>query len=362
LNSQLKQRHSSPGTARRIVEFAVSFALAVLILFALFRHFDLHQTAESLRKARPGLLIIAVLLMAAADLLRGWRWRIWQRSLSFWYSVQVIQIGFMGNNILPGRLGEFLRAHCASAKAHDDWGRTAALGSIAAERILDGLVLGAFGLAALRLVHLDRRLAWGLFLPSLAFAGLAVGLVLSVRHQERIRRLVVAANHRFPGRLTSFARDKAGQLLDGIVPLGTLPRMLAAITSTAVMWCFEGGIGYAVGLALWPDMSLRTALLFLVVVNFATLVPVTMGGIGTIEVAVPLYLISSGVSAPLALAMVLLQHTGRYLFNTIAGAVFYLGGGFHGHFVDRGSLRAPQLRRNDSTNGRAVQADMVCEP
>ena len=360
MNNQLKQHQSSPGTARRIVEFAISFALAVLILFALFRHFDLHQTAESLRKARPGLLIIAVLLMATADLLRGWRWRIWQRSLTFWHSVQVIQIGFMGNNILPGRLGEFLRAHCASAKAQDDWGRTAALGSIAAERILDGLVLGAFGLAALRLVHLDRRLAWGLFLPSLAFAGLAVGLVLSVRHQERIRRLVVAVNHRFPGRLTSFARDKACQLLDGIVPLGTLPRMLAAITSTAVMWCFEGGIGYAVGLALWPDMSLRTALLFLVVVNFATLVPVTMGGIGTIEVAVPLYLISSGVAAPLALAMVLLQHTGRYLFNTIAGAVFYLGGGFHGHFADRGFLRAPQLRRNDSTSG--VQADMVCEP
>lgn len=344
---------------RRIVEFAVSLALAVLILYALFRHFDLRRTAESLRKARLGPLIIAIPLMMAADLLRGWRWRIWQRSLSFWHSVQVIQIGFMGNNILPGRLGEVLRAHCASAKAHDNWGRTAALGSIVAERILDGLVLGAFGLVALRFVHLDHRLEWGLFLPSLAFAGFATGLVLSVRHQEWIRRLIVGVNHKFPGRLTAFARDKAGQLLDGIIPLGTLPRILAAITSTAAMWCFEGGLCYVVGLALWRDMSLHTALLFLVVVNFATLVPITMGGIGTIEAAGPLYLVSSGVYPPLALAMVLLQHTGRYLFNTIAGAVFYLGGGFHGHFTDRGSLRPPQLRRNDSTSGGGVQADTV---
>jgi uncharacterized protein (TIRG00374 family) len=347
---------------RRIVEFAISFGLAVLILYALLRHFDLHRTAESLREARLGPLILAVLLMMTADLLRGWRWRIWQRNLSFWHSVQVIQIGFMGNNILPGRLGEFLRAHCSSAKAHDDWGRTAALGSIVAERILDGLVLGAFGLVALRVVHLDRRLEWGLFLPSLAFAGLATGLVLSVRHQEWIRRLIVAANHKFPGRLTAFARDKTGQLLDGIVPLGTLPRMLSAIASTAAVWCFEGAICYVVGLALWRDMSLHTALLFLVVVNFATMVPITMGGIGTIEAAGPLYLISSGVSPPLALAMVLLQHTGRYLFNTIAGAVFYLGGGFHGHFADRGLLRAPQLRCNESTSGGGVQADEVCEP
>jgi hypothetical protein len=314
---------------RRIVEFAISLALAVLILYALFRHFDLRRTAESLRKAHPGPLIIGVILMMAADLLRGWRWRIWQRSLSYWNSLQVIEIGIMGNNILPGRLGEVLRAHCAAAKAHDGWGRTAALGSIGAERILDGLVLGAFGLVAISVARVDRRLEWGLFLPSLAFAGLATGLVLSVRHQEWIRRLIVAVNHKFPGRLTGFARDKASQLLDGIVPLGTLPRMLAAITSTAVIWGIEAAVCYVVGLALWRDMSLHTALLFLVVVNFATLVPITMGGIGTIEAAGPIYLISSGISPPLALAMVLLLHAGRYSFTTIAGATLYFGGDFH---------------------------------
>jgi hypothetical protein len=266
--------------------------------------------------------------MMAADLLRGWRWRIWQRSLSYWNSLRVILIGFMGNNILPARLGEILRAHCASAKANNGWGRTAALSSIAAERILDGLVLGAFGVIAISIAHVDSRLRLGLFLVSLIFAGLTLALVLSVRHQERIRRALSAANRRSPGRITAFARDKASLLLDGIVPLGTLPRMLAAMTTTVVIWGLEGAVCYVVGLALWDDMRIHTALLFLVVVNFASLVPITMGGIGSIEAAGPLYLISSGVSPHLALAMVLLQHTGRYLFTTIAGAAFYLGGGF----------------------------------
>jgi uncharacterized membrane protein YbhN (UPF0104 family) len=174
----------------------------------------------------------------------------------------------------------------------------------------------------------DRRLEWGLFLVSLVFAGFATGMVMSVHHQHWIRRLILAANRRFPGRLISFTREKTTQLLDGVVPLGTLPRMLAAITSTAIIWGLEGAVCYVVGLALWYDMRLHTALLFLVVVNFATLMPITMGGIGTIEVAGPLYLISSGISPPLALAMVLLQHAGRYLFTTITGAVFYLGGSF----------------------------------
>ena len=115
---------------KRFAEFAISLALAVLILYALFKHFDLHRTAESLRKAHPGPLLIGIPLMMAADLLRGWRWRIWQRNLSYWNSLRVIQIGFMGNNILPARLGEILRAHCAAAKARNGWGRTAALSSI----------------------------------------------------------------------------------------------------------------------------------------------------------------------------------------------------------------------------------------
>jgi len=54
-----------------------------------------------------------------------------------------------------------------------------------------------------------------------------------------------------------------------------------------------------------------------------------MGGIGTIEAAAPLFLISSGISPPLALAMVLLQHAAQYLFTTITGGILYLSGGFH---------------------------------
>jgi len=314
---------------KRGAEFVVSLTLAVLILYALLMHFDLRRTAESVRQAHPSLLLMGITLMVAAYFLRGWRWRIWQGNLSYWNSLRVILIGFMGNNILPARLGEVVRAHCAAAKANDGWGRTAALSSIAAERILDGLVLGAFGLVAIYVVHVDRRLKWALFLASLIFASLAMGLILSVRHQDRIRRLVSAANRRFPGRFTAFALNKSGQILDGVRPLGTLPRMLAAISTTAVIWAIEMGVCYFIGLACWDDMRIRTALLFLVTVNFASLVPLTVGGIGTIEAAGPLFLISSGVRPHLALAMVLLQHTGQYLFTTITGAILYLGGNFH---------------------------------
>jgi dolichyl-phosphate beta-glucosyltransferase len=311
---------------RRFIEFIISLAVAGLALYALFRHFDLRETMWAVRQVHVRLLVVGFALMVGAYVLRGARWRIWERSLSYWNSLRFILIGFMGNNVLPARLGEILRAHCAAQRAGADRGRTALLASIAAERVLDGLVLGVFGLVAINVVPVDRRLRYALLLVSLIFAGLTSVLVFTIRHHERIRSAASASHRRLPGRLTAFAQSKTTQLLDGLLPLGTLSRMLAAISTTAIIWGLEVGTCYFIGLAVWSRMSPRAALLFLVVVNFAALVPVTMGGIGAVETAGPLFLISTGVSRNIALAMVLLQHAVQYLFTTTTGGVLYLGG------------------------------------
>jgi uncharacterized protein (TIRG00374 family) len=332
---------------KRLAEFVISVVLGGLLLFALLRHFDLRQTMESVRQADPNLLIFGFSLMTAAYLLRGLRWQIWERSLNYWNSLRLILIGFMGNNILPARLGEVLRAHCAAAKTDRDRGRTTVLASIAAERILDGLILSLFGIVAIGLVHVDRRLQWALFLVSFVFASLTAALVFSFCHHQWILVLISGANRRFPGHVTAFVRDKATQLVDGLLPLGTLPRMLSAFAATAMIWVMEIGVCYCLGLGVWGGMSVRVALLFLAVVNFASLLPLTMGGIGTIEVAAPLFLISCGVPPHLALAMVLLQHAGQYSFTTITGGIFYLAGGFY---------RIPLGRPKAATTHRPVSA------
>jgi dolichyl-phosphate beta-glucosyltransferase len=314
---------------KRLGQFILSLTFSGLILYALLSRFDLGRLIASACRAHLSPLILGVALMVVAYLLRGARWRIWERSLSYWDSLRLILIGFMGNNVLPSRLGEILRAHCAAARTSNDRGRTTALASIAAERILDGLVLAAFGLAGIALVPVDRRLRWTLLLVSLTFAFLTLGLVLGIRLHERIRSLIAAAHQKFPGHVTSFAREKASYFLDGLLPLGTLPRMVSAITITCIIWGIEIGSYYFFGLAVWDKMSARTALMFLVVVNFASLVPFTIGGIGTIEAVTPVFLVSSGISPYPALAMVLLQHASQYLFTTAVGGILYLAGGFY---------------------------------
>ena len=314
---------------KRFIQSTTALVFGGILLYVVLSHFDLRRTSASLRQARPGLLLLGVGLIVACYLLRGMRWRIWERSLSYWNSFRLILIGFMGNNLFPARLGEVLRAHCASAKTGDDRGRTAALASIAVERILDGLVLAIFGSIAIAIVPMDRRLRGALILVSLAFAILALALAIGIYAHDWIRSLVAAANRKFPGHVTAYAHAKTNQFLDGLLPLGTLPRTLGAIAFTAIIWGTETTACYFFGRAVWPAMTVSIAILFLVVVNFASLVPFTMGGIGAIDAVAPLFLIGAGVPSYLALAMVVLQHVAQYLFTTITGGILYFGGGFH---------------------------------
>jgi len=313
---------------KRLTQFTISIVFIALILRSVLIRFDLHQTLESVLQAPPGQLTLGLGLMMIAYLFRAARWQIWERSLSYWDSFRVIVIGFMGNNVLPARLGEILRAHCASAKTGDDRGRTTVLASIGAERILDGLILAVFGFVAIGLVPVEPRLQGALLMVSLVFVGLTSCLILGVRFHTRIRNVMADTNRKFPGKLTAFVQRKANQLLDGLLPLGTLPRMAGAISATVSIWGIEVFSCFLLGRAVWSQMSVGTAFLFLVVVNFASLVPLTMGGIGTIEAVAPIFLVSSGVPPHLALAMVILQHSGQFLFTTITGGILYLAGGF----------------------------------
>ncbi|HEX4425967.1 MAG TPA: flippase-like domain-containing protein [Terriglobales bacterium] len=343
---------------KRIAQFVMSLAVGSLVLYAVLRHFDLRQMMTAIRDGRPGFLVLGVSLMVVGYLIRGARWRIWEPSLSYWDSLRLILIGFMGNNVLPARLGEILRAHCAAAKLNADRGRTAALASIAAERILDGLVLAVFGLVGMALVPLDHRLRLSLFLVSLAFALLASALTFSIHFHEKIRSFIIAANRKFPGHLTKFAREKASHFLDGLLPLGTLPRMAGAIAVSAIIWCIEIGFYYYVGLAVWSGMSWRIALLFLVVVNFASLIPFTIGGIGTIEAVSLAFLTSAGIARYPALAMILLQHAAQYLFTTITGGILYLTGGFYRIPLGRPKVAATPI---NTTSALSVPSPVIAE-
>jgi dolichyl-phosphate beta-glucosyltransferase len=314
---------------KTVPRFLLSFAISGLLLFLVLRKFDFHTTLASIVHADPKNLWLATGLIALAYGLRGFRWRVWERELRPGDSFKLILIGFMGNNVLPARLGEILRAFCTARKTGKDYGTTAALASIAIERVLDGFVLSCAGIIGLLLVPVGKGYLYSLLFVSLAFAALTLSLIASIYFHQWVRDLLKRIHTIFPGHLTRFGQEKVNFFLDGLLLIKGFSRFTIALLGTISIWALEFYAYFLIADAVFPGFSWKVCIIFMVVVNFASLFPFSMGGIGAIEGVTTFFLISAGIPEHESLAMVTLQHSIQFCFTTILGAAFYFLGGYY---------------------------------
>jgi uncharacterized protein (TIRG00374 family) len=225
----------------------------------------------------------------------------------------------MGNNVLPARLGEVLRADWIAKRSSNGFGRTSALALIAAERILDGVVLSLIAVIGLTSVTISHTTFVTLLVLIALFTVLAACLIFSVLRDDVIRRMIDRIHGHFPGHLTQFARLKAHHALNGLSKLRGRQRLLAALAATTAIWTLEIAFYWAVAAAIVP-VSLLTSMMFLVVSCFASLFPLTSGGIGAIEGVSTMLLAGAGIPLPQALGIVLVQHVFQLTFTTVLGS------------------------------------------
>ena len=120
--------------------------------------------------------------MIASIFLRFWltaiRWQVLLRPVKrvgIHRLFAITMIGFMANNVLPARLGEFVRAYAL--------GRSEALppslpfATIVIERIFDGFTLLLFLVGGLSFLQPSRTLLWAAALTCVLYLGILGGLV-----------------------------------------------------------------------------------------------------------------------------------------------------------------------------------------
>jgi uncharacterized protein (TIRG00374 family) len=209
----------------------------------------------------------------------------------------ISSVGFMAILALPARLGELvrpglLRRHGASAAA--------ALGTVAVERIVDGLLTSLLVAGAFFAIRGPRAPAWMMPTAYLALGGFAAALVLLVlalwRPEAVVRRCLAVSL--LPRLAPRAARALEARLLDVIRGFAALaaPRHLAVFCAwSLVYWA-------ANGLALWVQAR-----------AFGLPLSVT-GGLATMG------LVSVGISLPNSPGLV-----GQYQWFTLLGLSLYLG-------------------------------------
>ena len=262
--------------------------------------------------------------------IRAVRWRsliALSRPLSTASLFSATMIGFMANNVLPFRLGEFVRPWALARR--EKLSKTTLLATIVVERAVDMLtLLGILGLALL--VHPISEATEG---GRMVRAGAGVLLVLclaltaivvTLESQPKLARRVIAA---CTGFLSETPRERlrraAEHFLEGLGLFRDLPRLAWVFALSFVMF----GI-YALALSLSMaslniDVPWYGGLIMLVITAIGIMVPAAPGYIGTLNLACIAGLALFGVGKELAVPFSWFYFVSQWLPITAVG-LFYL--------------------------------------
>ncbi len=308
---------------RRIIKSVLPWIITVVALYYAFRGVDWRDLIAHAGNANPLYIAAAFGLTMLSYLLRARRWQFFfpKRVISFVDAAKVLILGFFMNNVLPARAGEFVRAHLGAKVTHEK--RTLVLATIASERLADGLTISLmFVVFALNLG--DANISHNMLYVAALFAAAAIGVVTLLVFRETLFQFVEKFVVRYDNKASRYTFDRFKVFVHGLSPLTMKNKAPILIFWSLIIWTIELGVYHFIAKGYEADLPLSYCVLFLVAVNFSSLIPAAPGGIGVIEVITTAVLQSIGVPKELALTMVLTQHAMQYIVIGIPGAAILL--------------------------------------
>lgn len=335
------------GTARGRGPFLdwkglLGILVSVGLLWFAFRDVDPGMVWEHVRRADPWLLALAGALATVVFPLRALRWRPLLRpthpSSRFRPRFAATAIGFMANNILPARVGEFARAYALSRL--EPVRVSASFGSLVVERVFDGIMVVVFLLAALAWPTFPAAPGRDFGSPALllggAFAVVLVLLLATVAWPDRAVSLFEATAARLlPPAVRRPVVDALEAFLEGIAALRDGRLVIQVAAWSVVIW-LTGALAFWVGfLAFGIRVPFVAAVFLQSVVSLAVAIPSAPGFFGVFEAAARVGLVQVwGVAVGPALGFAVGFHLAGFFPVTFIGLYYVWRLGLTWHEVE----------------------------
>jgi len=304
--------------AKKILKYALSIALAGVLLYLSFRKVEWSDFLSVLKQCRWGFVGLAMLSGLLSSAVRAMRWRLLlqpaEADRGWWKSFNAVNIGKLTDLVLP-HAGEFVRCgYIVSPKIPYQ----KVLGTVLLERSWDIITLLIL-IAGLIITGWERfgdffaTKIWGpLSGASHAKTFIIAGIVVAL--------VIVAA----------LVSRKAGHVLkglwEGFCAFTKMPRKWLFLLETLLLWTMFTLMCWFVVIALPQDLGFDIGdILFIMLVGcIAGIVPVP-GGFGAFHYLVATALLSIyGIPFEMGIIFATLSHESQAITTVIAGLVSYV--------------------------------------
>ncbi len=314
--------------------YLIGIIISVAAGYLFVRAVPLDQMGQALRAMDPIYLLPAVALYILSYVIRAWRWHFLMRPVArvkFRPLFAALMIGFLGNNLLPAHLGEFVRAYVLGRS--ENVSKSATFATVVLERVYDGLTVLFLLMLVLLFMDLPQGAVEGTVITAstlrlAGWAGLALfgGLMVFLQF-FRWQRASAMKVCRFcmkplPEGLTAKALGMLDAFADGLALARPLDLLWIGLTSRGG-WFVLGAWAWSMFPAFGLDLGLMSGLLMEVVMALALLIPSAPAFIGTFHLAAAATLSFMGASGAVAGSYAMVLWVVHFV-STNAFGLYYL--------------------------------------
>lgn len=299
--------------------FWIGILVSAVFIGLFVRSTDFGEVRDAFREANYLLALLSLPVYFAGLWLRTIRWQYLLRPVKAVPARRlypVVIIGLMANNLIPARAGELARAYVLGKRERIS--KTTSLGTIAVDRLFDGITLIPMLLIVAAFAGGDASFPVG-FGQSLNFAGLGIamavlfglalallfGLAFSASGQRLLHTLV----HRFaPGPLKPKVEYLVDSFFDGLRALRSPADLGIAWAMSLASWTLEATMYWMIALAFGIHEGFQVFLLLTAAANLAIAIVASQGGIGPFELVVSRTLVAFGAASELSSAYAIGLH------------------------------------------------------
>lgn len=311
-----------PSTKKRLL-ILTGVAVSVLFLWLSLRSTNFREVGEALSRANVWMGIPLLVAYMLYYWVKAIRWRMLLLPMKDTTAREVfspMMIGFMGNNILPAHLGEFIRMYLGARALR--LRQTLVLATIVLERLFDFLAVVFFlGVALIFSRSVSDMLVRTGY--AVAASGLII-LIIAIAYATWTERFLSAIH-----RISSFLPDKLRQFV--LPKLETValglhamkhPRLLVGVVVTSILqWALVGVCIYVSLLAVDIGAQFSSVFVVLAAMAFGVTLPAAPGFFGTIQLAFVVALTPFDVKEGDAVAASVFFHILTYVSVTLLGIV-----------------------------------------
>lgn len=304
-------------------------AVTLFLLWWVLADVPFGEVLANIRQGNFLLLLASVSVATFGFFIRALRWKILltpvRENTALRSRFAAVSIGFMANNILPARMGEFARAYAFSRL--EPVTASAAFGTLVVERFMDGVILLLFLVVPVLTPGFPAADALTQGNGLVMFRG-AIALVFLVLAALLLMALL-------PTLFLTLAQ-RMGRLLPSAVAVRLLAALRALLQSMAIMrnprllalgfawslffWTWHGVSFWLGMLAFGIDTGFMSAIFTEAVVGFGVAIPSAPGFFGTFHWSANFALTTVyGVEETKSLAFAFAYHFGGWIPITLIG-------------------------------------------